>query len=231
MIFCIDIGNSNIKYAIFDGKELKATFRVTSQRNSTSDEYGVIVRDLLKSAGIEKEDINGVVMSSVIPSLNYTMEHMCRDYLGCQPLVVGPGVKTGLNIKADNSREVGADIIVDSVSAISRYGLGSPIVCIDFGTATTFDIISIELEKPPSVIAKNTINCMQAGIFYGFSGLVGNIVNKIKTELGRDDVKVIATGGLGKFIYNETDCIDIFDATLTLNGLRIIYEMNIGSKK
>ena len=261
MIFCIDIGNSNIKYAIFDGKELKATFRVTSQRNSTSDEYGVIVRDLLKSAGIEKEDINGVVMSSVIPSLNYTMEHMCRDYLGYQPLVVGPGVKTGLNIKADNSREVGADIIVDSVSAISRYGLGSPIVCIDFGTATTFDIIShkgeligvviapgikgsldslvsgtanlptIELEKPPSVIAKNTINCMQAGIFYGFSGLVGNIVNKIKTELGRDDVKVIATGGLGKFIYNETDCIDIFDATLTLNGLRIIYEMNIGSKK
>ena len=227
MIFCIDIGNSNIKYAIFDGKELKATFRVTSQRNSTSDEYGVIVRDLLKSAGIEKEDINGVVMSSVIPSLNYTMEH----------------------------------IIVDSVSAISRYGLGSPIVCIDFGTATTFDIIShkgeligvviapgikgsldslvsgtanlptIELEKPPSVIAKNTINCMQAGIFYGFSGLVGNIVNKIKTELGRDDVKVIATGGLGKFIYDETDCIDVFDATLTLNGLRIIYEMNIGSKK
>ena len=120
MIFCIDIGNSNIKYAIFDGKELKATFRVTSQRNATSDEYGVIVRDLLKSAGIEREDIDGVVMSSVIPSLNYTMEHMCRDYLGHSPLVVGPGVKTGLNVKADNSREVGADIIVDSVSAINR---------------------------------------------------------------------------------------------------------------
>ncbi len=261
MIFCIDIGNSNVKYAIFDGKELKATFRVTSQRNATSDEYGVIVRDLLKSAGIEKDDITGVVMSSVIPSLNYTMEHMCRDYLGCSPLVVGPGVKTGLNVKADNSREVGADIIVDSVSAINRYGLGAPIICIDFGTATTFDIISekgeligvviapgikgsldslvggtanlpnIELEKPPSIIAKNTVNCMQAGMLYGFSGLVGNIVSKIKAELNRNDVKVIATGGLGKFIYPETECIDVFDATLTLNGLRIIYEMNSGLKK
>ena len=260
MIFCIDIGNSNIKYAIFAGKELKATFRVTSSKNSTSDEYGVIVRDLLKSAGIVREEIHCVIMSSVIPSLNYTMEHMCRDYLGHSPVIVGPGVKTGLNIKADNSREVGADIIVDCVSAINRYGLGTPIICIDFGTATTFDIISekgeligvviapgikgaldslvngtanlpnIELEKPPSVLAKNTVNCMQAGMLYGFSGLVGNIVAHIKTELGKDNVKVVATGGLGKFIFDETDCIDKFDATLTLNGLRIIYEMNAGRK-
>lgn len=256
MIFCIDIGNSNIKYAIFDGKDLKATFRVTSQKNSTSDEYGVIVRDLLKSAGIDRNDIDGVIMSSVIPSLNFTMEHMCKDYLGLTPIVVGPGIKTGLNVKADNSKEVGADIIVDSVSAIKRYGVGTPIVCIDFGTATTFDIISekgelvgvviapgikgaldslvngtanlpnIELEKPPSVIAKNTVNCMQAGMLYGFSGLVKNIVSKIKTELGRLDTKVIATGGLGRFIYEETDCIDRFDAMLTLDGLRIIYELN-----
>lgn len=256
MIFCIDIGNSNIKYAIFDGKTLKATFRVTSQRNSTSDEYGVIVRDLLKSASIDREQIDGVIMSSVIPSLNYTMEHMCRDYLGHAPLIVGPGIKTGLNVKADNSKEVGADIIADCVSAINRYGIGAPIICIDFGTATTFDIINekgeltgvviapgikgsldslvsgtanlpnIELEKPPSVIAKNTINCMQAGMFYGFSGLVKNIVLKIKEELGRVDTKVIATGGMGKFIYKETGCIDSFDATLTLNGLRLIYEMN-----
>ena len=198
MIFCIDIGNSNIKYAIFDGDEMKASFRVTSQRNATSDEYGVIVRDLLKSADIPREKIDGVIMSSVIPSLNYTMEHMCRDYLGLTPLIVGPGVKTGLNVKADNPREVGADIIVDSVSAIHRYGKGAPIICIDFGTATTFDIINekgeligvvispgikgsldslvnntaslpnIELETPPSILAKNTVNCMQAGVVYGF---------------------------------------------------------------
>ena len=261
MIFCIDIGNSNIKYAIFDGEKIKGTFRVTSQRNATSDEYGVIVRDLLREAGIPKEEIKGVIMSSVIPSLNYTMEHMCRDYLGCSPLIIGPGVKTGLNIKAENPREVGSDIIVDSVSAIKRLGLGSPIICIDFGTATTFDIISekgelvgvvispgikssldsltnstanlprIELERPSSIIAKNTVNCMQAGVIFGFAGLVDNIVNKIKEELGRPDAKVIATGGLGRVIYKETKTIETFDEMLTLNGLRYIYEMNERSKK
>ena len=256
MIFCIDIGNSNIKYAIFDGDKIKGTFRVTSQKNSTSDEYGVIVRDLLREAGIPKEEIKGVIMSSVIPSLNYTMEHMCRDYLGATPLIVGPGVKTGLNVKTDNPKEVGSDIIVDSVSAIKKFGVGAPIIVIDFGTATTFDIISakgelvgvvispgikssldsltnstanlprIELERPQSVIGKNTVSCMQAGIVYGFSGLVDNIVNKIKEELGTTDVKVIATGGLGRVIYKQTKTIEYFDDMLTLNGLRYIYEMN-----
>ena len=256
MIFCIDIGNSNIKYAIFDGDKIKGTFRVTSQRNATSDEYGVIVRDLLKTAGIPKGAITGVIMSSVIPSLNYTMEHMCRDYLGVTPLIIGPGVKTGLNVKTDNPREVGSDIIVDSVSAIKRFGVGSPIVCIDFGTATTFDIISekgeligvvispgiklaldsltnstanlprIELERPKSVIGKNTVNCMQSGIVFGFAGLVDNIVNKIKEELDRPDTKVIATGGMGRIVFKETKTIDCFDEMLTLNGLRYIYEIN-----
>ena len=257
MIFCIDIGNSNIKYAIFDGDKIKGTFRVTSKREATADEYGVIVRDLLREAGIPKEEITGVIMSSVIPSLNYTMEHMCRDYLGVSPLIVGPGVKTGLNVKADNPREVGSDIIADSVGAIKKLGLGTPIVAIDFGTATTFDIISergeligvvispgiksaldsltsstanlprIELERPQSIIAKNTVACMQAGIVYGFSGLVDNIVNKIKEELGRPDTKVIATGGLGKVIYKETKTIEYFDQALTLNGLNHIYKMNV----
>ena len=161
-----------------------------------------------------------------------------------------------MNIKADNPKEVGADIIVDSVSAIHRYGKGTPIICIDFGTATTFDIIiekselvgvvispgikgsldslvnntaslpNIELETPPSILAKNTINCMQAGIVYGFAGLVDNIVSKIKEELSRPDAKVIATGGMGQIIQREAKFIDKFDQTLTLNGLRIIYEMN-----
>ena len=257
MIFCIDIGNSNIKYAIFDGAEVKGTFRVTSQRNATSDEYGVIVRDLLREAGIPKEEIKGVIMSSVIPSLNYTMEHMCRDYLGVLPLIIGPGVKTGLNIKADNPKEVGSDIIVDSVSAIKKLGVGTPIIAIDFGTATTFDVINekgeligvvispgiksaldsltlstanlpkIELERPKNVIGKNTVACMQSGIVFGFAGLVDNIVNNIKNELNRPDTKVIATGGLGKVIYKETKTIEYFDDMLTLNGLRHIYEMNV----
>ncbi len=257
MIFCIDIGNSNIKYAIFDGSKVKGTFRVTSKRDATSDEYGVIVRDLLREAGIPKEEIKGVIMSSVIPSLNYTMEHMCRDYLGVSPLIIGPGVKTGLNIKADNPKEVGSDIIVDSVSAIKKLGVGTPIIAIDFGTATTFDVINekgelvgvvispgiksaldsltlstanlpkIELERPKTVIGKNTVACMQSGIIYGFAGLVDNIVNNIKNELKRPDTKVIATGGLGKVIYKETKTIEYFDDMLTLNGLRHIYEMNV----
>ena len=257
MIFCIDIGNSNIKYAIFDGDKIKGTFRVTSQRNATSDEYGVIVRDLLREAGIPKEEIKGVIMSSVIPSLNYTMEHMCRDYLGVSPLIIGPGVKTGLHVRTDNPKEVGSDIIVDSVSAIKKLGVGKPIIAIDFGTATTFDVISekgeligvvispgiqsaldsltvstanlpkIELERPKSVVGKNTTTCMQSGIIFGFAGLVDNIVSKIKQELGREDTRVIATGGLGRVIYKETKTIEYFDDMLTLNGLRHIYEMNV----
>ena len=257
MIFCIDIGNSNIKYAIFDGSKVKGTFRVTSKRDATSDEYGVIVRDLLREASIPKEEIKGVIMSSVIPSLNYTMEHMCRDYLGVSPLIIGPGVKTGLNIKTDNPKEVGSDIIVDGVSAIKKLGVGTPIIAIDFGTATTFDVINekgelvgvvispgiksaldsltlstanlpkIELERPKTVIGKNTVSCMQSGIIYGFAGLVDNIVNNIKNELKRPDTKVIATGGLGKVIYKETKTIEYFDDMLTLNGLRHIYEMNV----
>lgn len=256
MIFCIDIGNSNIKYAIFDGSEIKGTFRVASKKDATSDEYGVIVRDLLREAGIPKDAIKGVIMSSVIPSLNYTMEHMCRDYLGVSPLIIGPGVKTGLNIKTDNPKEVGSDVIVDSVSAIKKLGTGTPIIAIDFGTATTFDVISekgelvgvvispgiksaldsltsstanlprIELERPKSVIGKNTVSCMQSGIIFGFAGLVDNIITKIKEELKRPDTKVVATGGLGKVIFKETKCIDYYDALLTLNGLRYIYEMN-----
>ena len=257
MIFCIDIGNTNIKYAVFDGKELKATFRVSSQKYITSDEYGVIVRDLLRTANIRKDEITGAIMSSVIPSLNYTMEHMCRDYLGLTPIIVGPGIKTGLNIKVDNSKEVGSDIIADSVSAINRYGnKGRPIICIDFGTATTFDVISekneligaviapgikgsldslvnkaanlpsIELDAPPSIIAKNTSDCMKAGVIYGFAGLVDNIVGKIKSELKRDDAFVVATGGMSGIIEKESNCIDVIDRRLTINGLRILYELN-----
>lgn len=254
MILVIDIGNTNIKYGVFDGKRLIATFRVSSQRAYTSDEYGVVVNDLLSSKDIKKDEIEGIIMSSVIPQLNYTMEHMCKDYLGKTPLMVGPGLKTGLNIKTENQREVGADRIVNSVAAYTKYG--GPIICIDFGTATTFNVITdkgeliggviapgikgsldslvngtaklpnIELDDPGHVICKNTITNMQAGILYGFAGLVDNIVRKTKKELGRDDVKVIATGGLGQFISNESKSIDVMDRTLTLEGLRILYEMN-----
>ena len=232
MIFVIDIGNTNIKYGVYAGEKLIASFRVVSQRTSTADEYGIVVRDLLSAAKINKSQIEGVIISSVIPQLNYTMEHMCEQYLGVKPLMVGPGIKTGLNVKVDNPREVGADRIVNSVSAFKKYGGEKPIICIDFGTATTFNVITekgefiggaiapgikgsldslvngtaklpnIELNLPEKIIARDTVTNMQAGLLYGFAGLVDYICKKTKKELGRDAF-VVATGGLGETISRE----------------------------
>ena len=245
MLLAIDMGNTNIKYGVFDGDKLVASFRVSSRISRTADEYGSVLVGLLS---------DGIILSSVIPALNYTICHMCEFFFGISPLIVGPGVKTGLNIKADNPKEVGADIIVNSVSAYAKYG--GPIVVIDFGTATTFDVISdkceligvviapgiktsleglvsktaqlpmVELDAPTTVIGKNTKHCMQSGIIFGFSGLVDNIIKKIKKELKVDDIKVVATGGLGEIIAKEVKSISCVDRTLTLDGLRRIYELN-----
>jgi len=257
MILCIDIGNTNIKYGVFDGNKLTASFRVASKRSSTADEYGVIVRDLLSAASIDRTEIEGIIMSSVIPQLNYTIEHMCEYYFGKKPLVVGPGIKTGLNVKVDSPKEVGADRIVNSVAAYKLYGGNKPVVCIDFGTATTFNVINcageliggviapgikgsldslvngtaklpnIELELPGKVICKDTVTNMQAGLLYGFAGLVDGLLARIRRELGvdKDGCVVVATGGLGAIIAKEAD-IDVTDRTLTLVGLRMLYEMN-----
>ena len=254
MLLAIDMGNTNIKYGVFDGDKLVASFRVSSRISRTADEYGSVLVGLLSDRGIKKVDIDGIILSSVIPALNYTICHMCEFFFGISPLIVGPGVKTGLNIKADNPKEVGADIIVNSVSAYAKYG--GPIVVIDFGTATTFDVISdkceligvviapgiktsleglvsktaqlpmVELDAPTTVIGKNTKHCMQSGIIFGFSGLVDNIIKKIKKELKVDDIKVVATGGLGEIIAKEVKSISCVDRTLTLDGLRRIYELN-----
>ena len=254
MLLAIDIGNTNIKYGVFEGEKLVASFRVSSRINRTADEYGSVLVNLLSTSNINKEDIMGVIISSVIPSLNYTICHMCEYFFKVSPLMIGPGVKSGLNIRTDNPREVGADIIVNSVSAFTKYG--GPIVVIDFGTATTFDVISetgellgvviapgiktsleglinntaqlpmIELDAPKSVIGRNTKNCMQAGLIFGFAGLVDNIIDKIKKELSLKDLRVIATGGLGEIIAKEVKSITKVDRTLTLDGLRIIYQLN-----
>lgn len=254
MLIAIDIGNTNIKYGVFDGEKLVTSFRVSSRISRTSDEYGSVLVGLLSDCGIKKSQIDGIIFSSVIPTLNYTICHMCEFFFGITPLMVGPGIKTGLNIKADNTREVGADIIVNSVSAFNKHG--GPVVVIDFGTATTFDVINekcellgvviapgiktsleglatktaqlpmVELDAPKTVIGKNTKHCMQAGIIFGFAGLVDNIVRKIKAELGVKEIKVIATGGLGEIIAKESKSITMVDRTLTLDGLRIIYDLN-----
>ncbi|MDE5896260.1 MAG: type III pantothenate kinase [Clostridia bacterium] len=256
MIICIDIGNTNVKYAIFDGETLKFSFRVATDLKRTSDEYGAQLVSMLEFNGISVKDVTGGIFSSVVPSLDYTVDHMLRLYLGIAPKQIAPGLKTGLSMRADNAREVGADRIVNNVSAIKKYGCGKPMIVVDFGTATTFNIINdkyefiggviapgirgsldslvsgtaklprVEIEAPRSVIATNTVTNMQAGIVFGFAGLVEFIVKKIRTELGVKEVLTIATGGFSEIIAKETKCIDVIDKMLTLNGLKYLYDLN-----
>lgn len=254
MVLVIDIGNTNIKIGIFDGDELIDSLRLATSTNKTSDEYGINIKDLLTAKGIEINKITGVIISSVNPNLNYTIEHMCEYYFNTKPLIVGAKIKSGINIKYDNPKEVGADRIVNSVATYYTYG--GPTIVIDCGTATTFNVINekgefiggaisfglktstdalshsaaklpkIELVVPSNVVGKTTITNMQSGIIYGFIGMVEYIVKKIKEETGFTNAKVIATGGLSEIISRGSSVIDIVDRTLTLRGLNIIYNLN-----
>ena len=256
MIICIDVGNTNIKYAIYDNDVLKFSFRVETDFKKTSDEYGSQLVNMLKIKEISTKEIEGGIISSVVPSLDYTIDRMCDLYLGVSPLHIAPGLKSGLNIRCDDAREVGADRIVNCVSAIVKYGDGNPMIVIDFGTATTFNIISsnnefiggvispgikgsldslvngtaklprVEIEAPKSIIAKNTVTNMQAGIVFGFAGLVEYIVTRIKKELKCEKVQTIATGGFSTVISKEINCIDVVDKLLTLDGLKYLYDLN-----
>ncbi len=256
MIICIDIGNTNIKYAIFDGDSLKFSFRIATDLKRTSDEYGAQLVSMLAFNGVSGKEITGGIISSVVPSLDYTVEHMLKLYLEITPKFIAPGLKTGLSMRADNAREVGADRIVNNVAAIRKYGCGKPMIVIDFGTATTFNILNdryefiggviapgirgsldslvsgtaklprVEIEAPKSVIATNTVTNMQAGLVFGFAGLVEYIVKKIKSELGVKEILTIATGGFSGIIAKETKCIDVIDKMLTLNGLKYLYDIN-----
>lgn len=262
MIVCIDIGNTNIKYAIYNKDELVVSFRVATEAKRTSDEYGSQLVNMLAIKRISPEEIKGGILSSVVPSLDYTILHMCEIYLHVRLLQLAPGIKSGLNLRCDNAKEVGADRIVNCVSAIARYGReGTPMIVIDFGTATTFNVISreqefvggviapgikgsldslvngtaklprIEIEAPKSVLAKNTITNMQAGIVFGFAGVVEYIVRKIKKELRCDEVVTVATGGFSEIIAKEVKCIDVVDKLLTLEGLKYLYYLNNSEDK
>ena len=257
MIICIDIGNTNIKYAVYEKDDLKVSFRVSTDFKRTSDEYGEQIIGMLDIKGIKAKDITGGIVSSVVPSLDYTIDKMCEVYLSIKPLHIAPGLKSGLNIRCDDAREVGADRLVNCVSAIVEHGgRGKPMIVIDFGTATTFNIISennefiggvispgikgsldslvngtaklprVEIEAPSSIIAKNTVTNMQAGIVFGFAGLVEYIVTRIKKELKRSDVITVATGGFSNVISKEISCIDVVDKLLTLKGLKYLYYLN-----
>ena len=256
MIICIDIGNTNIKYAIYDGAACKISFRVSTDLKRTSDEYGAQLTEMLRTNGIPASSIKGGIFSSVVPSLDYTIEHMLRVYLHIVPRQIAPGMRTGLKMRVDNAHEVGADRIVNNVSVLKKYGCGKPIIVIDFGTATTFNILAadgefiggviapgikgaldslvsgtaklprVEIEAPASVIATNTVTNMQAGIVFGFAGLVEYMVKKIKKELKTGDVLTVATGGFSETIAKETGCIDVIDKMLTLDGLKYLYDLN-----
>lgn len=250
----MDVGNTNIKYALFEKDRLILSFRVATEHKKTSDEYGGQLVSILLNNGIKKDDIVGGIISSVVPQLDFTLERMCVIYLKFKPLMLVPGLKTGLNLKVDNAKEVGADRVVNNVSAVKKYG--APLIIIDFGTATTFNVINaksefiggviapgikgsldslvngtaklprVEIERPQSIIGKNTVTNMQAGIFYGFAGLVEYIVKKIKRELKSENITTVATGGFSEIIAKEITCIDYVDKLLTLEGLRYLYELN-----
>lgn len=255
MIVVVDIGNTNIVLGIYSGRELRHHFRLSTNRNATVDEYGVLINNLFQMAGIDMNDIQGVIISSVVPPLKRIIEEMSKKYIGKNPLMVGPGIKTGLNLRYENPREVGADRIVNAVAAVDIYK-GGPLVVVDFGTATTFDCIDqennylggvivpgigistealyqrasqlprIDLEKPKKVIGRNTIHAMQSGIIFGYAGQVDGIVERIRKEMQVDSLQVVATGGLAELIAPETKSIQEVNQLLTLEGLRLIYEKN-----
>lgn len=254
MLLVFDVGNTNMVLGIYEGTELKNYWRISTDKAKTSDEYGMLINNLFQYDNVDKNSIKDIIISSVVPNVMHSLENFCVKYFNKQPLIVGPGIKTGLNIKYDNPKQVGADRIVNAVAAIEKYK--SPMIIIDFGTATTFCAISekgeylggtiapgikissealfqrasklprVELLKPGMTICKNTVSAMQSGIIYGYVGLVDKIIAMMKKELGNYDIKVIATGGLSSLIASETDSIDCVDKNLTLEGLKIIYNKN-----
>jgi len=255
MIFAIDIGNTNVVIGIFDKGEIRSNFRVQSNTMRTTDEYASTLMRLMESEGIKISDISGVIISSVVPRLIYTFTKLSKKYLNHEPIVIAPGVKTGISIKMENPKEVGADRIVNAVAA--KACVGFPAIVVDFGTATTFDVINkngeyiggvicpgvklssqilhsntaklpeVEIEKVDSVIGKNTIHSIQSGIYYGYLAMLDGILKRIiNEEFGDERVHVISTGGLGSIFTPESAYIEKYEPNLTLDGLKLIYEKN-----
>ena len=254
MLLVVDVGNTNITLGVFDGDELSGTFRMTTKLPRTSDEYGIELRQLIECQGFKSTDITDIIVASVVPDVMHSLGSAMIKYFGIKPMVVSSGIKTGIRVVTENPKQVGADRIVDAVAAYNIYG--GPVIVIDFGTATTYDIVgpdgtfegaviapgirtsaqalwghaamlpAIEIKKPASIMGKETISSMQAGIVYGQIGQAEYIVKKIREESGYHDAKVVASGGLGNIIAKETDYIDYYDPQLTLKGLKMIFEKN-----
>lgn len=254
MILVVDVGNTNINFGVYEGEKMLVMFKLTAKVDRTSDEFGLNIRELLDLNDIDKNSITGVAIASVVPNVMHSLITAIERYIGCKPLIVGPGTKTGIKVATENPKEMGADRIVDAVAAYEKYG--GPILVLDFGTATTYDLVTedgslivgitapgirisakalwedtaklpeIEIKKPASILTKETVSSMQAGLVYGQIGQTEYIIEKVKEESGLKNLKVIATGGLGSIISDETDKIEVYDKFLTLDGLRMIYEKN-----
>lgn len=254
MLFVIDVGNTQIAAGIIENEEIKYSWRIRTEKNRTADELGIVFYNFIEHANIDISDIMGIAISNVVPPLTITLSRMSKKYFHQEPFFVGPGIKTGMPILYDNPKEVGADRIVNAVAAYHKYQ--KPLVIVDFGTATTFDCVSskgeylggviipgieislealsertaklpkIELVKPDRVIGKNTVSAIQSGIIFGYAGMVDAICEKIKDEMNVKGIKFLATGGLANVISKETKHIKIVEENLTLEGLRILYELN-----
>jgi type III pantothenate kinase len=253
MLLTIDVGNTNTVLGVFRGEELIANWRLTTARQQTVDEYGVLTRNLFTLAGLDRDGIDGVIISSVVPPVNWTLAEMARIYFGQKALFVEAGVKTGMSVLVDNPLEVGADRIVNGVAAFHKFG--GPCIVVDFGTAITFDVVSerceylggviapglgissealfartaklprVEIKDPGKVIGTNTVACIQAGLYYGAVDMVDGMLTRIKTEIGKDAV-VVATGGQAKLVARGSKLIQHTDEFLMLTGLRIIWSKN-----
>ena len=251
MLLAIDIGNTNITIGLFDGDEIEGTFRMTTKMPRTSDEYGIFFYNILHSRGLHREQVDAAIIASVVPDVNHHIINGLIKYFNVTPIVVGPGIKTGIKIAIPNQKEVGADRIVDAVAAYEIYG--GPVLVIDYGTATTHDLVledaslvggvtspgiriaahalwqdaaklpKIEIKRPDTILGRDTISSMQSGLVYGHIGQTEYIIRKIQQEAGLEKMTVVATGGLGKIIYDETDSIEYYDPNLTLKGLNILY--------
>lgn len=254
MVLVIDAGNTNITFGVYDKKKLVTTFRLMSKTQRTSDEYGVLITELLAKNRVNTTDIDGAIIASVVPNIMHSLTGGIKRYITQKLIIVGAGIKTGIKIVTENPREIGPDRIVDAVAAYELYG--GPVLVLDFGTATTYDLVDengcfcagitapgikisakalwedaaklpeIEIKKPASILAQETISSMQAGLVYGQIGQTEYIIKTVKKETGYDNLKVVATGGLGRIIACETDMIQEYSSALTLEGLRIIYEKN-----
>lgn len=254
MLLAMDVGNTNTVIALYDGENLRRSWRMATEKSRASDEIGVLLLQFLKTEQLDATAVDAVILSSVVPPVMHALKNAIKRYFGCRIMEVGPGVKTGMNIRCDNPKEVGADQIANAVAAVKKYG--APLIVVDYGTATTFCVVDqrgdylgglivpglkismdalferaaklprIEIKKPPALIGKTTVGSMQAGAFYALTAQTDGIVERIRAKLGQPDCRVIATGGLAGFAAEEAETIDVVDRRLTLDGLRLIYEKN-----